>query len=137
MGRPVVFNRAAEIKLSQIKNIEQYCDYYIYFIQIYMRTKMRGYVDQMVVVGDLKGLGTDNFKLEVTKRNVSDSLSYGAERQYTLITVNTNKFAQLAWNGFIKSLLPKKTLHKINIVGVDKAKILKTLESHMDAKYIP
>jgi hypothetical protein len=38
---------------------------------------MRGYVDQMIVIGDLGNLGTKNFKLAITKRNVADSLKYG------------------------------------------------------------
>lgn len=73
---------------------------------------MRGYVDQMIIIGDLNNLGTNNFKLAITKRNVADSLKYGPERQLALITVNVSTFAYTAWN-FIKPLLPKKTLHKI------------------------
>ncbi len=73
---------------------------------------MRGYVDQMIVIGDLGNLSSKNFKLAVTKRNVSDSLKYGPERQHALITVNVSTFAYTAWT-FIKPLLPKKTLHKI------------------------
>ena len=38
---------------------------------------MRGYVDQMVIIADLENLGTKNFKLAITKRNVGDSLKYG------------------------------------------------------------
>ncbi len=38
---------------------------------------MRGYVDQMLVIADLDGLGSNNFKLAITKRNLSDSLKYG------------------------------------------------------------
>jgi hypothetical protein len=34
-------------------------------------------------------------------------------------------------------LLPKKTLHKINIVGSNKEKILSVLEEHMDTNIIP
>lgn len=38
---------------------------------------MRGYVDQILVIGDLTDLGAKNMKLAITKRNVSDSLKYG------------------------------------------------------------
>lgn len=36
-----------------------------------------------------------------------------------MIVVNVSTFANFAW-GFIKPLLPKKTLSKLNIVGNDK-----------------
>lgn len=73
---------------------------------------MRGYVDQMVVIADLSNLGAKNFKLAITKRNLSDSLKYGPERQHGLVVVNANVFAHTAW-AIIKPLMPKKTLHKI------------------------
>jgi hypothetical protein len=73
---------------------------------------MRGYVDTMVVLGDLSNLSSNNFKLAITKRNLSDSLNYGPERQHGLLVVHAGGFAYTAWV-FIKPLLPKKTLHKI------------------------
>lgn len=111
MGRPIVLSKAALVDCNKL-DLDKYCDYYIYFLEIYLREKMRGYVDQMIVIGDLGNLAAKNFKLAVTKRNVSDSLKYGPERQYALITVNVSTFAYTAWT-FIKPLLPKKTLHKI------------------------
>lgn len=112
MGRPVLLSKAALIDVNKLADIEMYCDYYIYFLEIYLRTKMRGYVDQMLVIGDLTDLGSKNMKLAITKRNVSDSLKYGPERQHGLIIVHASTFAYTAWT-FIKPLLPKKTLHKI------------------------
>ena len=76
MCRPIVLSKAALVDVNKL-DLQKYCDYYIYFLQIYLRTKMRGYVDQMIVIGDLGNLGSCNFKLSVTKRNVSDSLKYG------------------------------------------------------------
>lgn len=73
---------------------------------------MRGYIDQMLVIGDLSNLSSNNFKLAITKRNLSDSLNYGPERQHGLVIVNASSFAYTAWM-FIKPLMPKKTLHKI------------------------
>lgn len=122
MGRPIILNKAALVDVNQMKNdhdVQMYCDYYIYFIEVYMAEKMRGYVDQMVIIGDLDNLGTRNFKLAITKRNVADSLKYGPQRQFALITVNVSTFAYTAWT-FIKPLLPKKTWNKIQIVGRNK-----------------
>lgn len=112
MGRPVLLSKSALIDVNKLPDIEKYCDYYIYFLEIHLREKMRGYVDQMLVIGDLTDLGTRNFKLAITKRNVGDSLKYGPERQHALIIVHASTFAYTAWT-FIKPLLPKKTLHKI------------------------
>ena len=77
MGRPVVLNKAFLVDVNTMSDVDKYCDYYIYFMEIYLRTKMRGYVDQMVVIGDLNNLGSSNFKLAITKRNVADNLKYG------------------------------------------------------------
>lgn len=77
MGRPIILNKSALVDVNKMKDVEKYCDYYIYFLEIYLRTKMRGYVDQMIVIGDLTNLGSNNFKLSITKRNVADSLKYG------------------------------------------------------------
>jgi hypothetical protein len=73
---------------------------------------MRGYVDQMIAIGDLINLGTNNFKLAITKRNIADSLKYSPERQLSMYIVNASTFAYTAWT-FIKPLLPKKSIHKI------------------------
>lgn len=112
MGRPVILSKAALIEVDKLPSVEGYCDYYIYYLEIYLRTKMRGYVDQMLVIADLSNLGSNNFKLAITKRNLSDSLNYGPERQHGLVIVNASSFAYTAWM-FIKPLMPKKTLHKI------------------------
>lgn len=97
---------------------------------------MRGYVDQMLVIGDLTDLGSKNFKIAITKRNVSDSLKFGPERQLGLMIVNAGTFAYTAWT-FIKPLLPKKTLHKIEICGHNKKQIVASLSTRMDISVIP
>ena len=97
---------------------------------------MRGYVDQMLVIGDLTDLGARNMKLAITKRNLSDSLKYGPERQNGLIIVHASTFAYTAWT-FIKPLLPKKTLNKIEISGHNTKDILGSLSSRMDISVIP
>lgn len=129
MGRPVILNKGALVDVTKMETqekINKYCDYYIYFLEIYLRTKMRGYVDQMVIIADLENLGAKNFKLAITKRNVGDSLKYGPERQLGLTAINVSSFAYPIWT-FIKPLLPKKTLSKIEIIGNNKKDIVKTL----------
>jgi len=81
-------------------------------------------------------LGSDNFKLAITKRNIADSLKYSPERQYKLIAVNVSIFAYTIW-GVLKPLLPKKTLAKINIIGTDVKEIVDTLSKEMDISVIP
>jgi len=112
MGRPIMLNKGALIDVNKMTDVDKYCDYFIYFVEIYLRSKMRGYIDQMIVIGDLNNLGSNNFKMAITKRNVADTLKYGPERQYALITVNVSTFAYTVWT-IIKPLLPKKTLSKI------------------------
>ena len=53
-----------------------------------------------------------------------------------MITVNVSTFAYTAWT-FIKPLLPKKTLHKIEIVGSNKKDIIESLITRMDISVIP
>jgi len=81
---------------------------------------MKGFNDQVYIIAELEGLSSANFKLSMTKRNIADSLKYSAERQYKLVAVNVATFAYTCW-AFLKPLLPKKTLHKINVLGTDKA----------------
>jgi hypothetical protein len=54
-----------------------------------------------------------------------------------MIIINASQFAEIGWNTIIKGLLPKKTIHKINIIGSHKEKILSILEEHMDISIIP
>jgi len=72
------------------------------------------------VIADIEGLGADNFKLAISKRNVSDGLKYAPERQYKLFAVNLASFAYVVWS-FLKPLLPKRTLSKISVLGSDRA----------------
>ena len=83
-----------------------------------MPRKLRGYAEQYTVIADLEGLSSDNFKLAITKQNIHDGLTYCPERQYKFIALKVAGFASALWKMF-KHLLPKKTLHKINIVGHD------------------
>ena len=50
--------------------------------------------------------------------------------------MNVSTFAYTAWT-FIKPLLPKKTLHKIEIVGINKKDIIESLIKRMDISVIP
>ncbi len=88
-------------------------------MEVYLQKKMRGFVDQVLIIADLSNLSTNNFKFSVTKRNLSDSLKYSPERQHKLIAVNVSAFAYTCWR-FIQPLLPKKTLSKISIIGTNK-----------------
>jgi hypothetical protein len=53
-----------------------------------------------------------------------------------LVIVNASSFAYTAWM-FIKPLMPKKTLHKIEISGHDTKQILECLSGRMDISVIP
>lgn len=73
---------------------------------------MRGNVCQVLIIGDSKDVGSENFKLAITKRNISDCLKYGPEKQYKLFALNAGMFVNYCWK-FIKPLLPKRTHSKI------------------------
>jgi len=125
-GRIVILNRASHLKVNLIENIEDYCMYYIYFLEIFLQKKMRGYSDQFTIIADIENLSAENFKLSITKRNLADSLKYSPERQYKLICVNVGMFAYTVW-GVLKPMLPKRTLSKINIFGTDRKEIVEAL----------
>ena len=101
-----------------------------------MQKKLAGYADQYTVIADLENLSTENFKLSITQRNVGDSLKYSPERQYKLLIVNASVFAHMIWK-FLKPLLPKRTIAKLNIIGCDKKDILEGLSKEMDPSIIP
>lgn len=97
---------------------------------------MRGYADQFIALADLDNLGSANFKLSITKQNISDGLKYSPERQLKIIVFNASGFASGLWS-ILKHLLPKRTLCKINILGTDKNEILDFLLGEMDISVIP
>lgn len=111
-----MLNRAAHLVVDEIKDVEQYCLYYIYYLEIWLQRKYKGYADQYTVIADVAGLGSDNFKLAITKRNMGDCLKFCPERQHKLIAVNVSAFANFVW-GVLKPLLPKRTVSKLSIAG--------------------
>ena len=84
---------------------------------------MKGHVSQVLIVADLQDIGYDNFKLAITRRNISDCLKYGPERQYKLIAINAGVFPHYCWS-IIKPLLPKKTQSKVVVPGVSEEEIM-------------
>ena len=132
----MVLNRASHINFGALKDAEHYSHYYIYFLEGYVQKQLKGFADQYTVIADLDGLSTDHFKLTVTQRNVGDSLKYSPERQYKLLVVNASTFAHILWR-VLKPLIPKKTLHKLNILSSDKKEILEGLKKEMDVSVIP
>lgn len=42
----------------------------MYFLEIYMPTKMRGHVYQINIIADVEDIGQKNFKLAITKQNI-------------------------------------------------------------------
>ena len=80
----------------------------MYYLEIHLPQKMRGYVTQLNIIADVKDIGQANFKFAITKRNVDDGKKYCVERQYKFFAVNITSFAHFAYK-FIKPLLPKKT----------------------------
>ena len=131
-----MLNKAKNLRVDTIKDIDQYCNYYIYYLEVWMHRHWRGYADQCTIIADVEGLGTDHFKLEITKRNMGDSLRYCPERQYKLIAVNVGTFARIVW-GVLKPLLPKRTVEKLCIAGSEKTEILEILSKEMDITVIP
>lgn len=87
---------------------DKYCKYYMWYLEIYLPQKMRGYVTQLNIIADVDDIGQVNFKFAITKRNVDDGKKYCVERQYKFFAVNISAFAHFAYK-FIKPLLPKKT----------------------------
>ena len=51
MGRPVILNKASRVLVDKF-DLELYCVYYMYWLEIYISSKMRGYTDQILVIID-------------------------------------------------------------------------------------
>ena len=117
MGHPVILNKAANVKVNEM-DLEKYCIYFMYYMEVYVPTKMRGKINQINIIADLQDVGADHFKVAVTRRNIADGETYCAERQYKFFAVNVKMFAYYCWR-FIKPLLPKRTVTKIFIGGND------------------
>ena len=106
-GRPVILNIAKNVLVDQMDG-DKYCQYYMYYLEIYMPQKMRGNVTQLNILADVEGIGKENFKFAITKQNIEDGKKYCVERQYKFFAVNISSFAYFCYK-FIKPLLPKKT----------------------------
>jgi len=50
--------------------------FYSYFFEIYIASKMEGYVDRITVIADGEGLGFKNFKPSLTSKNLEGLLKY-------------------------------------------------------------
>jgi len=132
----VVLNKASKLIIDNIDSVEDYCNYYCYYFEVYIPRKTKGYADQFIALADLDNLGSANFKLSITKQNISDGLKYSPERQLKIIAFNASGFATALWSIF-KLLLPKRTLSKINILGTEKNEILDFLLREMEISVIP
>lgn len=74
-GRPVILNLAKNVLVDQMDG-DKYCQYYMYFLEIYMPKKMRGYVTQLNIIADVDSIGKSNFKWAITKQNIQDGKKY-------------------------------------------------------------
>ena len=72
----MILNTASNVKI-QTYDADLYCDFYIYWLEIHLPSKMRGHVDQLVIMADVSNLSMESFKLAVTRRNIGDNLKYG------------------------------------------------------------
>ena len=97
---------------------------------------MRGNVSQALVIVDAAGTNSDHFKFVISKRNISDCLKYGPERQYKLFAINVGTFVNYIWK-LIKPLLPKRTHEKMIISGNTQEQNLQCFKEEMDISVIP
>jgi hypothetical protein len=51
-GRPVILNKAKNVLVDKM-DAEKYCRYYMYYLEIYLPQKMRGYVTQLNIIADV------------------------------------------------------------------------------------
>lgn len=135
LGQPVILNIAKNVRVDEMDH-DKYCIYYMYYLEVFLTTKMRGHVTQVTIITDLDGIGTSNFKLAVTRKNIQDGSIYCVERQYKFFAVKVNLFAYYCWK-FIKPMLPKKTVEKIFIGGNDLKEITSSLLDEMPIETIP
>ncbi len=48
----------------------------MYYLEVHLPQKMRGYVTQLNIIADVRDIGQANFKFAITKRNVDDGKKY-------------------------------------------------------------
>lgn len=77
MARPVILNKAKNVKVDEM-DLDKYCIYYMYYMEVFLPSKMRGNVSQINIIADVEDIGANNFKLAVTRRNISDGSTYCA-----------------------------------------------------------
>ena len=54
----MLLNKAANLVVDKIKDVDTYCLYYIYYLEIWLQRKFAGYADQYTVIADLQGLSS-------------------------------------------------------------------------------
>ena len=72
MGRSINYNKTSRVKLTLV-NIALY---FMFYLEIFMETKMFGNVSQVLIVWDAADIALEHFKFSV-KMNISDCLRYG------------------------------------------------------------
>ena len=108
----------------------------MYYIEVYIPRKLKGFASEYIVLADVQNLCSDNFKLAITKRNIHEGTHYCPERQNKLIAFNVGPWGSSLWKLF-KFLIPKRTIGKINLLSEDKNQIMEALLQLMDISVIP
>lgn len=57
-GRCVILNKAANLFVDTITNVDDYCNYFCYFLEVYVPRKLKGYASEYLVLADVKNLGS-------------------------------------------------------------------------------
>lgn len=67
MGRPVVLFKTYNFFVDKVPDVQEYCKFFFYFLIIYQMSKTKGYIDDIIIIGDARNNTSRNFKLDVNK----------------------------------------------------------------------
>ena len=84
-GRAVILNKSSRLLVDKIDSIDDYCHYMMYYLEVYIPRKLRGFASEYIVLADVHNLCSDNFKLAITKRNIHEGTHYCPERQNKMV----------------------------------------------------
>jgi hypothetical protein len=97
---------------SKIIDIEEYIDYNMYMLDIYMQDQMEGYVDTCIIIGDYYKFSSANFSLSIVNSASKMSDKHLPFRQFKVVCFNLGFFSYNIFR-LVKPFIPKFVLDKV------------------------
>ena len=118
-GRVVLLFRPYLFYYQQVQNLDEYVDYTLYMLDLFIQDNSEGYIDDFILIADYEPFTTDNFKIAVARDVAEKSKELFPDRQFKLVCYGLGTFTHFVFR-MIKPFIPSYVMEKAAIFGTDK-----------------